>query len=571
MLLDVYIRDFVLIDRLDIAFDSGLTVLTGETGTGKSIVVDALAAVLGGRVVAADVIRTSAESALIEAAFASHAQADAILRQAGITPDDSCVLSREILRSGRSRYRVNGQIATLSLLQELGEVLVDIHSQHEHQGLLIPARQLDMLDAFGGRQVAELRQRVATLAIAYRERRQELTDLVASERDRLQRLEILRYQCDEIAAVQLRIGEEQELEQERSLLANAGELAQQLDEVYAALYESESGAAADLIGRAVASLVDVSRMDVSCRDMLTTLEGIESLLADVARDVRHRRENVRMDPQRLDEVQSRLSLIHGLKRKYGPTIEEILAFARSAEEELESLTASAARATELEGAVKELAASFLDQAWRLHHTRVEAAEQLAEAVERELRELSMEKAKFRVDLTCEEQSDGLQSGDLRLAVRPEGFDRCDFLISANPGEELRPLARVASGGELSRVMLALKSVLASVYGVPTLVFDEVDAGIGGRTAQAVARKLQAIARERQVLCVTHLAQIAALADAHIQIDKISHGQSTQVQVRLLSDQERIAELARMLDGTQSPATLEHAREMLASAQEGASP
>jgi DNA repair protein RecN (Recombination protein N) len=571
VLLDLHIRDFVLIDRLDVAFGSGLTALTGETGTGKSIVVDALAAVLGGRVVAADVIRTGAESALIEAAFAPHVKTDAILRQAGITPEDCCVLSREIMRSGRSRYRVNGQIATLSLLQQLSEVLVDIHSQHEHQGLLVASRQLEMLDAFGGTEIAKLRDQVAELASLYRERRRELTDLIDNERERLQRLELLRYQCEEIAAAQLRAGEEEELEQERSVLANAGELAKELDEAYAALYENESSAAADLLGKAVVNLTEVSRMDTSCRDMLAALEGIESLLADVAREVRHRREDIRMDPRRLDEVQSRLSLIHGLKRKYGRTIDEVLTFARSAEEELESLMAGETRAAELETVVKELAISLLDQAWKLHDKRLAVSEQLAEAVERELRDLSMEKAQFRVGLTCEEQSDGVQSGDLRLAVRPDGFDQCDFLISANPGEEPRSLARVASGGELSRVMLALKSVLASVYDVPTLVFDEVDAGIGGRTAQAVGRKLQAIASERQVLCVTHLAQIAALADAHIQIDKSSHGQSTQVQLHFLSAQERVAELARMLDGTQSPTTLEHAREMLASAQEGARP
>jgi DNA repair protein RecN (Recombination protein N) len=565
VLLDLHIRDFVLIDRLDISFSEGLTVLTGETGAGKSIVVDALAAVLGGRVVAADVIRTGAESALIEAAFASNEKVDALLRQAGITPEEYCVLSREILRTGRSRYRVNGQIATLSLLQEVAERLVDIHSQHEHQSLLVAARQLDMLDAFGGPEVLALREQVASLARSYHEMRREWTELNENERERLQRQEFLRYQIDEIAAARLQPDEEEQLEREQVILVNAGQLARQLDAAYAAVYENENGAAADLVGQAIAHLREVSRIDSSYGDLVSALEGVESLLADVAREVRHRREEIEMDPVRLEEVQARLSLIHQLKRKYGASVEEVLEFARSAEQELELLEASETRVVELEDKLTALAGSLIEQARKLHEKRKSVASRLEKAVEEELRALNMEKARFGVSLTCEGQTDSLQ----QLSVGPTGFDRCDFLISANPGEELRSLARVASGGELSRVLLALKSVLASVYDVPTIVFDEVDAGIGGRTAQAVGHKLRAMARERQVLCVTHLAQIAALGDAHIHIDKTSHDGSTRVSLRLLSEQERVAELAQMLDGTESPTTLEHAREMLASAQEGA--
>jgi DNA repair protein RecN (Recombination protein N) len=565
VLLDLHIRNFVLIDRLEISFRDGLTVLTGETGAGKSIVVDALAAVLGGRVVATDVIRTGAESALVEAAFASNAKVDALLRQAGITPEECCVLSREILRTGRSRYRVNGQIATLSLLQQLGENLVDIHSQHEHQSLLVSSRQLDMLDAFGGGEVLALREEVAALAQSYHEMRREWIELGENERERIQRQEFLRYQIDEIAAAQLRPDEQEQLEREQTILVNAGELVRHLDSAYAALYENESSAAADLVGQAIAHLREVSRIDPSYGGVLASLEGVESLLADVAREVRHRREEIEMDPGRLDEVQARLSLIHELKRKYGATIGEVLEYAGLAEKELERLEASETRAAELEDRLKALASSLVERARTLHEKRRTVASRLETAVEEELRALNMEKARFGVSLTCDEQTDDVQG----LSVGPTGFDRCDFLISANPGEELRPLARVASGGELSRVLLSLKSVLASVYGVPTIVFDEVDAGIGGRTAQAVAQKLRGMARERQVLCVTHLAQIAASGDAHIHIDKTSHEGSTRVSLRFLSEQERIAELARMLDGTQSRTTLEHAREMLASAQEGA--
>lgn len=571
VLLDLHIDNFVLIDRLDLAFDSGLTVLTGETGAGKSIIVDALGALLGERLNAADVIKTGEKSALIEAAFAPNAAVNVSLSEAGIAPEEDClILSREILRSGRSRYRVNGQIATLTLLQKLGDSLVDIHGQHEHQSLLKAPRRLDMLDAFGGAELAQLRAQVGRLATSYRDAHKELATLAGNERERIRQLELLGYQIDEIGEAHLRIGEDEELEEERTLLANAEELALHLDLAYRALYENEIGAAADLVGQAVASLSEAARVDRRSQEILIALQSVESLIAEQAREVRYRREEIQANPQRLEEVEARLMLIGTLKRKYGDTIEEILEFARSAEEEMEHLQAGSQRVHHLEAEVEELAASYVEGATELHQRRLAAASLLQERVESELRDLGMEQATFLVQVTCREDPNGLLIDDRRVAVSDGGYDHCDFLFSANPGEAPRSLAAVASGGELSRVMLALKSVLASSYDVPTLVFDEVDAGIGGRTAQAVARKLSIIASERQVLCVTHLAQIAARANTHIQIDKTTDGASTRVTLRSLSEKERVLELARMLDGTQTPATVEHARQMLALTQKGAS-
>lgn len=571
MLLDLHIRDFVLITQLHLAWESGLTALTGETGAGKSILLDALGTLLGGKVAAADIVRAGADSALIEAAFAPVPAACAILEELGISTDDDCiVLSREISRSGRSRCRINGQIANISALQRLGSVLVDIHSQHEAQWLMSPARQLDMLDAFGGSDLGNLRRQVAELARQRQAARREYEVLVAGERDRARQLDILQYQVDEIAAANLQEGEDQALEEERAILANAEHLDAQLALAYQALYENEDGAAVDLVGRAVASLAEAARFDPRSEELLTHLRDVEANLADYAREVRLRREEIRANPERLAEVEARLDCIDRLKRKYGQDVAEVLRFVQTAEVEIAQLSAGESRTEELAGQIAALDKQLLDLADQLHTARLTIARNLEQKVEAELRLLSMERASFRIAMQRREAADGIASAGVRLAITERGYDTCEFLFSANPGEEPRPLAKVASGGELSRVMLALKAALAAVYDVPTLIFDEVDAGLGGRTAQAVAQKLRVLAATRQVICVTHLAQIAAAADQHILIDKVVEGDSTRVVLHTLTMATRVNELARMLDGTSSAATLEHAREMLASTQKAPS-
>ncbi|HHT27350.1 MAG TPA: DNA repair protein RecN [Firmicutes bacterium] len=568
MLLDLHVRDFVLINEATISWHQGLTVLTGETGAGKSIIIDALTALLGGKVSAADVVRSGAESALLEATFLPIPAARQLLEEQGIAQDETILVSREISAQGRSRCRVNGRLATVGLLQKLGGIYVDVHSQHESQWLLSASRRLDMLDAFGGAEIEELRRQTAQAAERRSAARRELAELRQSERERNRTLDILNYQLNEIVAADLKVGEDEQLEAERSVLINAEQLKQLLSATYQAVYENESAAAIDLVGAAVSSLSEAARLDHRCQVLLSALREVESLLADTAREIRLRRDEMHADPESLAEIDARLELIEQLKRKYGPSVADVLAFAEQAQLQIDALKDTVQRTQHLTAAVAKSEREYLKYAAALHQARVRIGRELEKLIENELRSLGMEQAAFIVNLTERTDEAGVQRGDRYLAVTPRGYDSCEFLFSANPGEEPRALHRVASGGELSRVMLALKAVLADVYSVPTLIFDEVDAGVGGRTAQAVAQKLSHLAHGRQVLCVTHLAQIAAMADHHILITKSIENDTTHIILTSITKADRVHEIARMLDGTQNRTTLEHARQMLAHAQKG---
>lgn len=573
MLVELHIRDFALIDRLHIEFAPGFNVLTGETGAGKSIVIDALQTVIGGRA-RADLVRTGRDSAVIEAVFRipPGSPIRAQLEEMGVAdPDDpeALVLRREVLSTGRSRCWINGHPVTVGQLAQVGAELVDIHGQHEHQSLLVPHKQLELLDAYGGPAVLALKQAFADTWQRLVAARRELAAIVAGERERERRIDLLRFQVEEIEQARLVPGEEEELERQRRLLAQLERLRAETARVYRSLYEGDGNvpAAADILADAVQALQPFREVEPDLAEAARLLETAAVNVAEAAALVRRSAERLDSDPARLEEIEARLALIGNLKRKYGATTAEVLAFAETLRAELEALLQSKERGEELQKKLVALEREAGRLAGELSAARAEAARQLEEVVAAELAGLRMGPGRFLVRLERVPDREGLPVGQERLAATATGVDRVEFYLSANPGEEPRPLAKVASGGELSRVALAIKRVLAQVDSVPVLVFDEVDAGIGGQTAQGVAQRLRAVARERQVICVTHLAQIATAADHHLHIYKAVTGDRTTVHVTPLSGQARVEEIARMLAGVLTEHTLENARELLRMAQE----
>ncbi len=573
MLLELHIRDFALIDRLRIEFAPGLNVLTGETGAGKSIVIDALQTVIGGRA-SAEFVRTGRDHATIEAVFrvSPAGRAAALLEEMGVLdPDDpdSVVLRREVLKTGRSRGWINGHPVTVSQLAAIGAELVDIHGQHEHQSLLVAHKQLELLDAYGGPELLALANQFATAWQRLVQGRRELAAIVAGERERARRIDLLRFQVEEIDQARLVAGEEEELERQRRLLAQIERLRAETARVYRNLYEGdgEAPAAADVLSDARMALEPFADVEPDLAEAAKLLETAAVHVGEAAALVRRAADRLDADPGRLEEVEARLALIGTLKRKYGANTREILAFAETLRAELDGLLRSEERAGALEKELAALEQEAASIAAALSRARAAAAARLEQAVAAELAGLHMGPGRFWVRLEQAPDPGGLPVGGSRLAATAAGIDRVGFYLSANPGEEPRPLAKVASGGELSRVALAIKRVLAEIDAVPVLVFDEVDAGIGGQTAQAVAQRLRAVARERQVVCVTHLAQIATAAHHHLHIQKIVEGDRTTVRVTPLAGRARVEEVARMLAGVLTEHTLQNAEELLRMAQQ----
>ncbi|MBI1963490.1 MAG: DNA repair protein RecN [Candidatus Rokubacteria bacterium] len=552
MLRELRIRNFAVIESVTVALASGLNVLTGETGAGKSMLIDAILLVRGARA-QADVIRTDAETATVEAVFDVEPRGPvaAALEEAGLGLEDGqLVLRREVSRAGRHRAFANDSPVTVGLLERLGDHLVEVHGQHEHQRLLEPARQLELLDRFADAE--ELRERVAGLHAKHREARAALERTRTAERDRAQREDLLRFQLSELDAARLRPGEEEELRAERRRLQHAGKLQAGLAEA-AALLDAERDSALARIDRAARALQDLGRIDPAYAAPVEALEGGRAQLEDALAAVRALRDAVEAEPGRLEALDERLDALTRLERKYGDTEETMLRFRDEAAAELDRLARHEELVAEQERLLGELGGELAAAATVLAERRRAAAERREPQIERELRALGMERAAFRI---------GLERAPLE-EVSARGLDRVELRLSTNPGEELRPLARVASGGELSRVMLALKAVLAKADRVPTLVFDEVDAGIGGRVASVVAQKLAAAAEGRQVLCVTHLAPIAAAAAHHVRVAKSVRGGRTRVSAEAVAGDARVEEIARMLGGERvTDVARGHARELL---------
>lgn len=564
MLTELSIENFALVDKLRLHFGPGLNILTGETGAGKSILMDALNLVLGERM-GSEVVRHGTEKARVEAVF-EVAEGDTRLAEAletaGIEPEDGLLLlGRELSAAGKSTVRINGRPATVTTLKAIGDALVDIHGQHEHQSLLTVERHADILDAWCGPEALAQRRAVAD---AYREAQgvaRELAALQQDARERARTLDLLQFQRDEIDAAAPRPDEEEALVAERLRLASAEKLYEAASGAYAALHGgdargrtaasgSDSGAL-DGLTTAVAEVEHAARLDERLTPLLESLQNALYVAEDAARDVRSYRDEIEFNPDRLEEIEARLDVLRTLKRKYGDTVEEVLRYREEIGERLDTLENAEERIGELTALSEKARAELAARAAKLSATRNKACGPFANAVMKELGDLAMTATRFSVAVAERE-------------VTARGADQIEFLLSPNPGEPLKPLAKIASGGEISRVMLALKSVLARIESVPTLVFDEIDTGIGGRTGGVLAEKLARLADCGQIVCITHLPQIAARGQTHFLIEKRAEGGRTVVGVTHLDPDSRVQELARMLGGTRlTEVVLQHAREMLA--------
>ena len=553
MLRELRIRNFAVVENVTVAFTPGLNVLSGETGAGKSILIDALLLLRGARA-QTDVIRADADAATIEALFEvpKSGGAAGVLEAAGLGADDGeIVIRRELTRAGRHRAFVNDSAVTVALLERLGEQLVDVHGQHEHQRLLEPIRQLQLLDRFAD--VDELGERVSGLFAKFRTVRDEVERTRGAERDRAQREDLLRFQVSELDAARLRVGEEDELRAERRRLQHAERFAAGLSEL-ASLLDEDPHSVRGGLARAMRVLGDLARVEPAFGTAAEALEAGRIHVEEALDSLRRLRDGLVAEPGRLEAIDDRLDALGRLKRKYGDSEAAMLRHRDEAAAELERLARHDELLAGQERTVAELAGELTVAAEALSERRAAAATRLAARAEKQMRALGMDRAVFRIAV------ERAQPGQ----VGPRGLDTAEFALSTNPGEEVRPLARVASGGELSRTMLALEAVLARADRVPTLIFDEVDAGIGGRVAAIVGETLVASAHGRQVLCVTHLAPIAAVAHHHLVVTKGVRAGRTRATVAALSESERVAEVARMLGGeADSAAALRHARELLA--------
>ncbi len=561
MLKELNIKNFAIIDQLRVEFGPGLNVLTGETGAGKSIVVDALNLALGERA-STDLVRTGSPEAVVEAAFdlnGSGARAvTGILAEQGIGMEkgEDLIIRRVISSSGKNKIYINGGLANLATLAAVGRHLADIHGQHEHQSLLALDQQMEMLDSFGS--LHGIRAEVAEVYGKLMGVRKRLAELEIGERDRAQREDLLRYQKNEIEAAQLKEGEDEELANEQRVLANAEKLAGLARTADEALYTGD-GSVLSGLKRAITSVREIAAIDEKLGPVLELLESGRAQIDEAARDMSSYAERVEFDPQRLESIGDRLDLIQKLKKKYGSSIREINDFGVQAAIGLARMEQSTEEIEKLKSEIQAVKFGLTEKANELTKKRSAAARELEKKVEVELGHLGMKRSQFAVKVEQEAGGDTLDG----LKLGPRGADRVEFLISPNPGEEPRPLAKIASGGELSRIMLALKTILVEGDPIPTLVFDEVDAGIGGAVADEVGKKLRKIATRRQVFCITHLAQIASMATSHYGVAKAVKKDRTSTEVRLLGDRERVDEIARMLGGkTITGTTLKHAEEMI---------
>ena len=564
MLTELRIQNFAIIQDLTLAFSDGLVVLTGETGAGKSIILDALNAVLGGRVDVND-IRRGADKAVIEADFRLEALNLAAVRDLlepeGVWEEnDLLTLSREIRAGGRSLARVNGRSVSLALQSELGALLADIHGQSEHLSLLKVRYHLDLLDRF-----AHQEDTLNAYTLLYRQwlaARAELHELVNLRQYAKDRADMLKYQIQELEAARLKTEEEADLRQERTLLANAETLHSLSRQALSALDEgADALPVTDLLGEAVHALSELARIDPQMSGMSERAAQALNTLSEIAYELRGYLENIEFNPARLDQIEERLNTLNFLKRKYGGSVESAKAYLQKAQDELGKVENVDEQIGEVEQKISQITQELGLLAAKLSLERHSAAQKLENGVETGLQNLQMKDARFRVHFTLEPDPDGLDLDGQRVAFDATGADRVEFLIETNPGEGFKPLVKIASGGETSRLMLALKHVLAEADQIPTLVFDEIDQGIGGRVGVVVGQMLWQLGREHQVMCVTHLPQLAAYGDQHLRVSKQEVDGRTLTQVLELDKNARKEELAGMI-GSLSAGTLQSAQDLL---------
>ncbi len=562
MLTQLDIQNIALIDKLSLEIGQGLNVLTGETGAGKSILIDSINAVLGERV-SKDIIRNGKDKAIIEAIFQYENKAiDSILEEAGIDNDDgTLILSREISLSGKNTCRINGRLVNVSMLKLIGELLLDIHGQHDNQSLLKTETHISLLDAFGGSAIEKLKADYIELFTQYKNLRVRLNSLAGDKAEIARRMDMLNFQLEEIRNAKLKVGEDSSLNSKRQVLANSEKIMNSIVRAYELLNEGSSSGKSALYNcnKALQEMAGILKYDPELSTVTEKLESVIYQLEDVCEDLRNKREAAEFNPDELSRIDERLDIISRMKRKYGSTVEEVLEFFKKSQSEYEELIQSESLADELNKQLSALTLKLYESAELLNRERENAALILEKNITSELENLEMKNSSFKVSLTYNKDEGNFTKN---------GLNSVEFLISSNAGEPLKPLSKIASGGEMSRIMLAIKTILANVDEIPTLIFDEIDTGISGKAAQKVGEKLSYISRTHQVLCVTHLSQLACMADNHLYIEKNSDGENTYTSVIKLDQNGRIQEIARIIGGSDlTPLALKHSEELLFAADQ----
>ncbi|WP_257348012.1 DNA repair protein RecN [Pseudalkalibacillus decolorationis] len=565
MLAELSIRNFAIIEEITVPFDEGLTVLTGETGAGKSIIIDAVGLLIGGRG-SAEYVRHGTSRSELEGLFhisSDHPSVDKC-EQLGIDiSDEMIVLKRDITGSGKSICRVNGKLVTLAILREIGQSLIDIHGQHEHQYLLQNDKHLRMLDQFNSKDLKRSIREYQQLYERFTSIQNQLRHLTENEQEVAHRMDLIQYQLDEIEKANLEPNEDEKLQEEKQRLNNFERIFQSANDSYQSLYGEQRGL--DYLGLAMSHLEDVAELDPSLESLKEAVTNAYYIVEDSAHQLRDFVDTLEFEPNRLDRIEERLHEINMLKRKYGQSVEEILEYSSRIEEERDTITNKDSRIQNLNEELKEISWDIYVEAKNLTQLRKDIASKLEKAIQRELKDLYMEKTTFEVAFSIPNAKPGIdpEFDGKYVHFTKQGIDEVEFLISTNPGEPLKPLVKIASGGELSRIILAMKAIFSNQQEVSSIIFDEVDTGVSGRVAQAIAEKIQRLAAGSQVLCITHLPQVAAMADQHLYIEKQIKGDRTLTSVNPLSYDEKVREVGRMISGVEiTDLTKQHAKEMI---------
>lgn len=554
MLNQLSIRNVAVIDKLEVNFKDGVSALTGETGAGKSIIIDSINMILGDRA-NKELVRYGTDKAVVQAVFDVPKSVIDILDENGIdSEDDTVVITRQITAEGKSVARINGMVVTLNVLREISDLLINIHGQHDNQALLTPSKHITFLDNY-----AENDEYIKAYTKTLNKKREiesKLKSYEINESEKAQRIDLLEYQINEIKKASLEKGEDDDLKEQREIYLNAEQISKSTNEAYANLYASdEIQSAYDGISIAVSELSQISDFNPQLKQIYDSLNEMMYSIEDTAHEIKEFSDSVEFDEYTLNEIEERLDLISKLKRKYGSTIELVLEYQKKAEAELADINLGDKKVAELTAELDNVICELTDIGKKLSMRRISAAAELEAGIEKSLKELNMEKTHFKVNV----ENDGL--------FYDNGMDKVEFLISTNPGEPLKPLVKIASGGELSRVMLAIKSILANSDGVDTMIFDEIDTGVSGKAALSIAKKLSVIAKNKQVICITHLPQLTSMADNHYLIQKDTNGELASTTLTELDEHGRELELARIIDGGEvTELALEHARQMLKNAK-----
>ncbi len=558
-----------LIKELNIEFEERLNVLTGETGAGKSIIIEAIDLILGGSA-ASDLIRDGEDSLVVEGLFLLAPQEKELISNLNsdmeiVDKEGALLIRREVNKKGRNKCWINERLINLSTLQEIGKFLVDLHGQHNHQSLLDSSKHIDLMDNLGGDKTIIYRKELADNYRMWREKSKKLFQLIKDGEGNLKRIDFLKFQLEEIDKASLAKEEDKVLEEEEMVLRNAEKIIETMEKANFVLYEggSEHASVRDSLSEVSIDLGEISSLDRRIEKIRENLKEISYQFEDIVNEIVKYKDEIDLDSQKLKEVEGRLNLINSLKSKYGSTIEEILEYRQKVYQELEDIDYSEDKVKKLKEELDFLENKISDISQHLNTNRRKIAEDLEKMVIRELEDLNMKKCQFKVSINNYEDDNGIEVEGKKYKVGLKGIDDIEFMISPNVGERLRPLARIVSGGEVSRIMLALKSILSEVDQVPTLIFDEIDSGVGARLGEVIAQKLKELSKKRQVICVTHLPQIACRSGRHFYIEKYILNNQTGIKLIEMKGKERIKEIARMLDGNQmSEITIQHAQKML---------